>query len=120
MDFENDIQHGVHLKFGPLPHGLTWSVEFCRWGSWPNAISWQDHVAAQKNFKCKLKDEAVRKFDDNLDRLAYACKSISEMSKSVIEACENGVEIPKSVAGTGDVLADEVRRVPRFMKCKRK
>lgn len=47
MDFAKDIQHGVYLKFGPLPQKLTWDIAFARRGSWPHPISWQDHLAAQ-------------------------------------------------------------------------
>ncbi len=63
MDFENDICHGVHLKFGPLPCGMTWDFEFARWGSWPNAIIWQDYANANahRSEVCRVPTFAVHR-----------------------------------------------------------
>lgn len=97
MNFESDIQHGVYLKFGPLPQPLTWDIEFSRWGCWPNAISWQDHMAAQENAKEKFS------VVENLENVYEAIKDVTETAENVI-----------------DLIAEEVRKVPRFMKCKKR
>lgn len=53
IDLKKDIQHGVYLRFGPLPQKLTWDIAFSRWGSWPHPITWQDHLAIQEKVQAR-------------------------------------------------------------------
>lgn len=119
MDFENDIRHGVYLKFGVLPQAMSWDLEFLWWGRWPRAISWQNHMDAQKQEKFKLREDVIEK----LDKLNNACASVNKVADNVIgkcssinEACNGIIESLEKVApaGGGDALIDEVRRVPAF------
>lgn len=118
MDFENDIRHGVHVRFGPLPCGMSWDLEIARWGRFANIITWTDHAQAQQE-KFKLREDVIAK----LDKLNNACASVNKVADNVIEKCSsineacNGIieSLEKVVpAGGGDALIDEVRRVPTF------
>lgn len=117
MDFENDIRHGVHVRFGPLPCGMSWDLEIARWGRFANIISWQNHMDAQKQKKFKLREDVIEK----LDKLNNACASVNKVADNVIEKCSsineacNGIiESLEKVAPAGDVPIDEAHRVPTF------